>query len=153
MTKAIESGMAKLRIEESATKKQARIDSGQEVSPVARWLDLPIAQSTSRLLVGCVAVALIGLVDLVVAYVGDCGREQVPAGQGGAGGCAEHRQHRRAQEAGPSPDPYTFVYVRTPDTRRDITLRHHNSPITSYISGWAPSSSLTTTPSFSGRPA
>ncbi len=30
MTKAIESGMAKLRIEESATKKQARIDSGQE---------------------------------------------------------------------------------------------------------------------------
>lgn len=32
MTKAIESGMAKLRIEESATKKQARIDSGSEVS-------------------------------------------------------------------------------------------------------------------------
>jgi methylmalonyl-CoA mutase len=31
MTKAIESGMAKLRIEESATKKQARIDSGEEV--------------------------------------------------------------------------------------------------------------------------
>lgn len=30
MTKAIESGMAKLRIEESATKKQARIDSGTE---------------------------------------------------------------------------------------------------------------------------
>jgi methylmalonyl-CoA mutase len=30
MTKAIESGMAKLRIEESATKKQARIDSGME---------------------------------------------------------------------------------------------------------------------------
>merc|ERR1711865_972387 len=30
MTKAIESGMAKLRIEESATRKQARIDSGQE---------------------------------------------------------------------------------------------------------------------------
>jgi methylmalonyl-CoA mutase len=32
MTKAIESGMAKLRIEEAATKKQARIDSGDEVS-------------------------------------------------------------------------------------------------------------------------
>ena len=31
MTKAIESGMAKLRIEESATKKQARIDTGDEV--------------------------------------------------------------------------------------------------------------------------
>ena len=31
MTKAIESGMAKLRIEESATKKQARIDSGEDV--------------------------------------------------------------------------------------------------------------------------
>lgn len=31
MTKAIESGMAKLRIEESATKKQARIDAGEEV--------------------------------------------------------------------------------------------------------------------------
>lgn len=30
MTKAIESGMAKLRIEESATRKQARIDSGEE---------------------------------------------------------------------------------------------------------------------------
>lgn len=33
MTRAIESGMAKLRIEESATKKQARIDSRQEVRP------------------------------------------------------------------------------------------------------------------------
>jgi len=31
MSKAIESGMAKLRIEESATRKQARIDSGEEV--------------------------------------------------------------------------------------------------------------------------
>ena len=31
MTKAIESGMAKRRIEESATRKQARIDSGEEV--------------------------------------------------------------------------------------------------------------------------
>ena len=31
MTKAIESGMAKLRIEEAATKKQARIDAGEEV--------------------------------------------------------------------------------------------------------------------------
>jgi len=31
MTNAIESGMAKLRIEESATKKQARIDSGKDV--------------------------------------------------------------------------------------------------------------------------
>jgi methylmalonyl-CoA mutase len=31
MTKAIASGMAKLRIEESATKKQARIDSGEDV--------------------------------------------------------------------------------------------------------------------------
>jgi methylmalonyl-CoA mutase len=31
MTKAIESGMAKLRIEESATKKQARIDKGEDV--------------------------------------------------------------------------------------------------------------------------
>lgn len=31
MTKAIESGMAKLRIEESATRKQARIDSGEDV--------------------------------------------------------------------------------------------------------------------------
>jgi len=31
MTKAIESGMAKLRIEESATKKQARVDSGDDV--------------------------------------------------------------------------------------------------------------------------
>jgi methylmalonyl-CoA mutase len=31
MTKAIESGMAKLRIEEAATKKQARIDAGDEV--------------------------------------------------------------------------------------------------------------------------
>ena len=30
MAKAIDSGMAKLRIEESATKKQARIDSGEE---------------------------------------------------------------------------------------------------------------------------
>lgn len=30
MTKAIESGMAKLRIEESATKKQARIDAKEE---------------------------------------------------------------------------------------------------------------------------
>lgn len=30
MTKAIESGMAKLRIEESATKKQGRIDSNEE---------------------------------------------------------------------------------------------------------------------------
>lgn len=30
MTKAIESGMAKLRIEESATRKQARIDSREE---------------------------------------------------------------------------------------------------------------------------
>jgi methylmalonyl-CoA mutase len=30
MTKAIESGMAKLRIEEAATKKQARIDSREE---------------------------------------------------------------------------------------------------------------------------
>ena len=29
--KAIESGMAKLRIEESATRKQARIDSGEEI--------------------------------------------------------------------------------------------------------------------------
>lgn len=31
MTKAIESGMAKLRIEESATKKQARIDTGEDI--------------------------------------------------------------------------------------------------------------------------
>ena len=31
MTRAIDSGMAKLRIEESATRKQARIDSGEEV--------------------------------------------------------------------------------------------------------------------------
>lgn len=31
MTKAIESGMAKLRIEESATRKQARIDTGEDV--------------------------------------------------------------------------------------------------------------------------
>jgi len=31
MTKAIEAGMAKLRIEESATKKQGRIDSGEDV--------------------------------------------------------------------------------------------------------------------------
>ncbi len=31
MTKYIQSGMAKLRVEESATRKQARIDSGQEV--------------------------------------------------------------------------------------------------------------------------
>jgi len=31
MTRAIDSGMAKLRIEEAATKKQARIDSGEEV--------------------------------------------------------------------------------------------------------------------------
>jgi methylmalonyl-CoA mutase len=31
MTKAIESGMAKLRIEESATRKQARIDSTEDV--------------------------------------------------------------------------------------------------------------------------
>ena len=31
MTKASESGMAKLRIEEAATKKQARIDAGDEV--------------------------------------------------------------------------------------------------------------------------
>ena len=31
MTKAIESGMAKLRIEESATRKQARIDAGEDV--------------------------------------------------------------------------------------------------------------------------
>ena len=30
MAKAIDSGMAKLRIEESATRKQARIDSGEE---------------------------------------------------------------------------------------------------------------------------
>lgn len=30
MSEAIESGMAKLRIEESATKKQARIDSGMD---------------------------------------------------------------------------------------------------------------------------
>ena len=31
MTKAIESGMAKLRIEEAATRKQARIDSNEDV--------------------------------------------------------------------------------------------------------------------------
>ena len=31
MTKAIESGMAKLRIEEAATKKQARIDSVKDI--------------------------------------------------------------------------------------------------------------------------
>lgn len=31
MTKAIESGMAKFRIEESATRKQARIDAGAEI--------------------------------------------------------------------------------------------------------------------------
>lgn len=31
MAKAVESGMPKLRIEEAAAKKQARIDSGQEV--------------------------------------------------------------------------------------------------------------------------
>ena len=31
MTRAIDSGMAKLRIEEAATRKQARIDSGEEV--------------------------------------------------------------------------------------------------------------------------
>lgn len=31
MAKAVESGMPKLRIEEAAAKKQARIDSGKEV--------------------------------------------------------------------------------------------------------------------------
>ena len=31
MAQAIDSGMAKLRIEESATKKQARIDSGEDI--------------------------------------------------------------------------------------------------------------------------
>ena len=60
MTKAIESGMAKLRIEESATKKQARIDSSQEVSTVINCqLTLPSAHLNSVFIVVIVYVQII----------------------------------------------------------------------------------------------
>lgn len=45
MTKAIESGMAKLRIEESATRKQARIDAGEDVVVGVNKYRLPKDQS------------------------------------------------------------------------------------------------------------
>jgi methylmalonyl-CoA mutase len=42
MAKAVASGMPKLRIEESAAKKQARIDSGQGMSHICNTLSYPL---------------------------------------------------------------------------------------------------------------
>lgn len=47
MTKAIESGMAKLRIEEAATRKQARIDSQEEVVVGVNKYRLPADQAAN----------------------------------------------------------------------------------------------------------
>jgi methylmalonyl-CoA mutase len=45
MTKAIESGMAKLRIEESATRKQARIDAAEDVVVGVNKYRIPAGQA------------------------------------------------------------------------------------------------------------
>jgi methylmalonyl-CoA mutase N-terminal domain/subunit len=42
MTKAIEAGIPKLRIEEAAARKQARIDSGQDMELINTGLKLRI---------------------------------------------------------------------------------------------------------------